>query len=156
VATFESSLENTRWVDDVHGSSLKEIRSLLPSDRNFVIIGQDAVQQSNWFLNWRIARYYFPDADIRMAASQRKPVQTMEIRGSRIGAISSGSPVHIRIPEGSRILWLVETGGPLHNALAAAGLARGGPRVFYTDLEPGSPPLQVMDFRIVPAAVGAP
>src|SRR6185503_13381675 len=70
VATFESSLENTRWVDDVHWSSLKEIRDLTPADRKVVIVGQDVVQQSNWFLNWRIARYYLPDADIRVAAAQ--------------------------------------------------------------------------------------
>jgi hypothetical protein len=154
VATFESSLENTRWVDDVHGSSLKEIRSFLPPDRKVVIIGQDAVQNSNWFLNWRIARYYFPEADIRMAAAQKKPAETMEVRGSTLGRSSSGTPVDIPVPQHGRLLWLVETGGPIHKALAAAGLAHGGPRVFYTDLEPGSPPFQVMDFRIVPTTTG--
>jgi 4-amino-4-deoxy-L-arabinose transferase-like glycosyltransferase len=152
VATFESSLENTRWVDDVHGSSLKELRSLTPSDRKVVIIGQDAVQQSNWFLNWRIARYYFPDADIRMAAAQKKPAETKEVRGSRQGTVHSGSPVDIPVPGRCRLLWLVENGGPLHKALVAAGLAHGGPYVFFTDVEPGSPPFRVMDFRIVPAA----
>jgi len=154
VATFESSLENTRWVDDVHGSSLKEIQALMPPDRQVVVIGQDAVQQSNWFLNWRIARYYLPDADIRVAAGQKKPAETMEVRGSTLGRVSSGSPVEIPVPANCRLLWLVEPGGPLHSALAAAGLAHGGPRVFYTDIEPGSLPFQVMDFRIVPQAEG--
>ncbi len=155
VATFESSLEGIRWLDDIHGGSLKEIREWTPSDRKVVIIGQDVVQQTNWFLNWRIARYYLPNADIRVAASQKKPAETEVVRGSQVGAAQSGSPVDIPVPDGCRILWLVENGGPLHSALAAAGVIHGGPRVFYTDVEAGSLPLQVMDFRIVPESGGA-
>jgi hypothetical protein len=40
VATFESSLEGIRWLDDIHGSSLKEIHDLTPADRRVVIIAQ--------------------------------------------------------------------------------------------------------------------
>jgi hypothetical protein len=150
VTTFESSLEGIRWLDSIHGSSLKEIRERTPSDRSVVIIGQDVVERSNWFLNWRIARYYLPEADIRVAASQKKPGETMAVHGSTYEIARRGSPVDIPVPQRCRILWLVESGGPLHNALVAAGLANGGPHVFYTDVEPGSAPFEVMDFRIVP------
>jgi hypothetical protein len=153
-ATFESSLEGIRWIDDIHGSSLKEIRAQTPADRKVVIIGQDVVQQGNWFLNWRIARYYFPDADFRVAAAQKKPAETMAVRGSSLDFARTGSPVDIPVPDRCRILWLVESGGPLYNAVVAAGLAHGGPRVFFTDVEAGSAPFQVMDFRIVPMAGG--
>jgi hypothetical protein len=148
VATFEASLESIRWLDDIHGSSIKEVRALATPDRKTVIVGQDAVQ-SNWFLNWRIARYYFPESDIRMAASHRKPAQTAAVRGSAMEIARSGSPVDIPVPFHSRIVWLVEPGAPLHAALSSAGLIQGGPRVFYTDIDEG-PGFQVLDFRIVP------
>jgi hypothetical protein len=154
VATFESSLEGVRWLDDIHGSSLREIREFTPADRTVVIIGQDVVQQSNWFLNWRIARYYLPETDIRTAAPQKKPAETMAVRGSISEIARAGSPVDIPVPENCRILWLVEPGGPLHQALVAAGLARGGPHVFFTDIEPGRASFQVLDFRIAPIAGG--
>jgi hypothetical protein len=85
-----------------------------------------------------------------MVATQKNPVETMAVHGSTSEIARSGSPVDIPVPNRCRILWLVESGGPLHNALVAARLARGGPRVFFTDIEPGSAPFQVMDFRIVP------
>jgi len=45
----------------------------------------------------------------------------------------------------------VEVGGPLHQALSKAGVIRGGgPRVFYTDIDEGTMPFQVSNFRIVP------
>ena len=93
-----------------------------------------------------------PDADIRAAAAQKKPAETMAVRGSSFEIARTGSPVDVPVPDRCRILWLVENGGPLYNALVAAGLVHGGPHVFYTDVEAGSAPFQVMDFRIVPAA----
>ena len=154
VATFESSLEGIRWIDDIHGSSLREIRDLSPPDREVVIVGQDVVQQSNWFLNWRIVRYYMPTADIRVAAAQKKPAETMAVHGSTLGIARTGAPVDIPVPSRCRILWLLENGGPLYNALVAARGVQGGPHVFYTDVEPESAPFQVMNFRIVPIPAG--
>lgn len=152
-ATFESSLESIRWLDGIHGDSIKAVRALAAPDRKTVLVGQDAVQNAEWFLNWRIARYYFPDADIRMVATQKKPGETAVVHGSTTGFARSGSPVDIPVPFHSRIVWLVEPGGPLHVGLSAAGLIQGGPRVFYTDIDEGRAPFQVLDFRIVPGAV---
>jgi 4-amino-4-deoxy-L-arabinose transferase-like glycosyltransferase len=154
VATFESSLENIRWLDNIHGSSLTEIRKLSETDREIVIIAQDMVQQANWFLNWRIARYYLPDSDIRVFASHKKPAETAAVRGSTLGSPRTGTPVDVAVPNRSRILWLVESGGPLHAALAATGSIHGGQRIFYTDIDESGTPFQVMDFRILPTTTG--
>jgi hypothetical protein len=150
VATFQSSLENIRWLDNIHGASLAEIRELAETDRDLVIIAQDMVHQSNWFLNWRIARYYLPDFDIRVVASHKTPAETLAVRGSSMGSSHAGPLVDIAVPQHSRILWLVESGGPLHAAVAAAGSVHGGQRVFYTDLDESGTPFQVMDYRILP------
>jgi 4-amino-4-deoxy-L-arabinose transferase-like glycosyltransferase len=152
-ATFESSLEGLRWLDDIHGSSLKEIRDFTTPDRKTVLLGQDAVQQGNWFLNWRITRYYMPALDIRSVAAQKTPMETVEVRGSTVGVARTGSPVDISVPKHSRILWLIESGGPLHTALSKAGALHGGPHVFFTDIDEGSAPLQVLDFRIIPNGI---
>ena len=150
-ATFESSLEYIRWLDDIHGSSLREIRGFTTPDRKVVIIGQDALEQSNWYLNWRIARYYLPDADIRSAATEKHPAETKAVRGMTVEPARIGSPVDIPVGDHSRILWLVENGGSLYAALAKAGAIHGGPHVFYTDVDESNLPFQVLGFRIVKA-----
>ena len=39
---------------------------------------------------WRIARYYVPNADIRMAATQKKPAETMAVHGSTLEVARTG------------------------------------------------------------------
>jgi hypothetical protein len=147
VVTFESSLENIRWVDDVHGSTLQEIRNLSTPDREIIILTQDMARKS-WYLNWRIARYYLPDTDIRVLVDERQPIQTLQIRGSTTG---TAMPVtEVPVPRQSRLLWVLEAGAPLHSALAKANLLRGGPRVFYTDIEADTMPFSASGFQIVP------
>jgi len=147
VVSFETSLENIRWVDDIHGSTLREIRNLSTPDRRSIILTQDMARK-NWYLNWRIARYYLPDTEIRVLVDERQPMHTLTIRGSTTGTAVPGTDVPV--PRQSRLLWVLEAGAPLHTALSKANLLRGGPRVFYTDIEADTMPFSVSEFRIVP------
>ena len=149
VGTFESSLESVRWLDGIHGNSLKEIHALETPERKTVVVAQHAGK--DWYLHWEIARYYLPDTDIHVAVDHPSSGETMTVRGNSAGPRRTGSPVDIPVPRRARILWLVELGGPLHQALFMAGVNRGeGPRVFYTDVDEGTMPFQVSNFRIVP------
>ena len=149
VGTFESSLENIQWLDAVHGGSLNEIRALQTPEREAVVVAQH--DGKDWFLHWEIARYYLPDTDIHVALDHVSPAETLTVRGSIRGESRFGSPVEIPVPRRARIFWLVELGGPFHQALSMAGVIRGsGPRVFYTDVDEGTTPFQVSNFRIVP------
>jgi len=149
VGTFESSLENIRWIDSVHGESLKEIGALQTPDRKTVVVAQH--EGRDWYLHWEIARYYLPDTDIHVAQDHVSPAKTMTVRGSATGHERAGSPVEILVPRHARIFWLVELGGPLHQALSMAGVIHGGgPRVFYTNIDEDTMPFQVSNFRIVP------
>ena len=147
VASFETSLENIRWLDDIHGSTLREIRNLSTPDRKVIILTADMARR-DWFLNWRIARYYLPDTEIRVLVDERQPARTLTIRGST--TVTALPITDVPVPRHSRLLWVLEAGAPLHSALSKANLLRGGPRVFYTDIEADTMPFSVSDFRIVP------
>jgi hypothetical protein len=146
VMTFETSLENIRWLDDIHGSTLREIRNLTTPDRKTIIVTLD-MARTVWFLNWRIARYYLPDAEIRILVDHKRPPETFQVRGSKTGQVMLATD--IPVPLHSRLLWVLDTGGPLHSALSKANLLHGGPRVFYTDIDDMTP-FSAGDFRIVP------
>ena len=146
VMTFDSSLENIRWLDDVHGSTLREIRNLTTPDRKAIIVTQD-MAGTVWFLNWRIARYYLPDADIRILVDHKQTPETFRVHGSTTGQVMRTTD--IPVPVHSRVLWVLDTGGALYGALSKANLLHGGPRVFYTDID-GTMPFSAGAFRIVP------
>jgi hypothetical protein len=135
VTTFETSLENIRWLDDIHGGTLKEIRSLTIPEKKTIILIQDRPRR-DWFLNKRIADYYLPHEEMRLLADRDQP--------------SAENSETIPVPRHSRLLWVLETGGRLHIALSKTNLARGGPRVLYTDIEDDTMAFSVADFRIVP------
>ena len=135
VTTFETSLENIRWLDDIHGGTLKEIRNLTIPEKKTIILIQDRPKR-DWFLNKRIADYYLPHEEMRLLVDRDQP--------------SPETSETIPVPRHSRLLWVLETGGRLHTALSKTNLARGGPRVLYTDIEDDTMAFSVANFRIVP------
>src|SRR5262249_21824085 len=60
--TFETSIGQVRWLDDFTGSTLAEIREFTPKDRPSIIVTTN-MYVSQWFMNWRIGRYYLPSQD---------------------------------------------------------------------------------------------
>lgn len=154
VGTFETSLAAVRWADDIHRTSLKQIHEFTSPDLDTVIIAQDVPKQ-DWFLNWRIARYYLPDREIRVIEEQANQGATRTVRGRHVSVEESGSPVEIRLDHPSRILWLLEPGAELYKALEVSGRIQGGPKVFYTDVADEMPPFIVRNLRIVPHSPGA-
>jgi 4-amino-4-deoxy-L-arabinose transferase-like glycosyltransferase len=149
VGTFESSLANIRWLDDIHGGSLAEVEAHRSANPNHVIIAQD-VQRREWFLNWRIARFYYPEEDIRVLADQKNPPEVFTVRGAEISESTASDPPEVIIQTPARILWLLGNDTELRRALSEAGKAHGGSRVLYTDIPAGSEPFLVMDLRITP------
>src|SRR4029077_6616299 len=60
--TFESSIGEVRWLDDITRGTLNEIEEFTPKDRPSIIISTDTYVDQ-WFMNWRIGRYYRPKQD---------------------------------------------------------------------------------------------
>src|SRR5262249_18725353 len=60
--SFETSLEQVRWLDDMTRITLREIQEFTPKDRPTIIVTTDDYVD-RWFVNWRIGRYYLPKRD---------------------------------------------------------------------------------------------
>ncbi|HEY2383277.1 MAG TPA: hypothetical protein VGK48_19040 [Terriglobia bacterium] len=150
---YESSIGMVRTLDDVAGSSLKELRELTPADRPSMIVTTDA-NGEQWFLHWQIARYYLPDRDLwvlynggaKNRAERIRRDQTLEKR-------EEGAPVKVPVFREGRILWLIEPQSAIYRQLASTQKLNGGRYVFYTDITADSPPIRIDDFEIVPAGI---
>ncbi len=146
-ATFETSIGELRYQDDTARSTMVELGQFTPQGVPFVIVSSDTTAV-NWFMNWRIARYYMPGADIWVLGDLRTPHFVQHVRRDKTDPIHS--VLQVPIPKGGRIIWLLEKDGPFHRALkqSVRGLG-GGNYVWYTDVNE-SGPLRVMDFEFVP------
>jgi len=60
--SFEASIGQVRYLDETTRSTLREIQNFAPKDRPSLIITTDAYVDQ-WFMNWRIGRYYLPEQD---------------------------------------------------------------------------------------------
>lgn len=147
--TFETSLGMVLWVDDVARDTLEEVNAYIATDRPTVIVTQD-VHEKEWFLNWRILRYYHPAREIWIAVEHKSPAELILARRDQASSIQTGSPVTAQLPPSVRILWLLEPGGRFQRELSKAASLKGGQRIFYTDLDETSGPLRVLDFVFAP------
>jgi 4-amino-4-deoxy-L-arabinose transferase-like glycosyltransferase len=155
--TFETSLDEVRWRDDISRVTLKEIRQLTPPDRPAIIVSSD-IHYRDWFVNWRIARYYFPSADFWVVADQQNPPAAEHVRRDRRVLETRGGPVpQIPVPRGGRVIWLLERGGPFDTALRQVHpeLPRGT-YVSYLDVPQDAESFRVLDFEFVPTHGSAP
>jgi hypothetical protein len=154
-ATFETSLNGMRWLDQTTELGLREVWSLAAPDRPTVIVTTD-IHYQQWFTNWRIARYYLPEMEMWIVADQKIPRVAQRIRRDQYLETRRGPVVTVPVPKGGRVLWLLEQNGPFHRALASVKPLSGATQVFYTDIAPGETAFRVLDFEFVPTDTVAP
>src|SRR5262249_49043778 len=132
--SFETSIGEVRYVDDATGMSLREIQEFTrTAGPNTIVVCEDVVPTNDWFIVWPIARYYLPAQNIWVISSQAESGTARMVRRSEMSDVISGASLRLRVPKPSRILWLMERGGRLHQALEKVVSLQGGPHVFYTD-----------------------
>ena len=68
---FETSVNSVRYVDDIARVTLQELIEFTPEDRPVLIVTTN-VHRVEWFLNWRIARYYMPRHDIWVVSDRER------------------------------------------------------------------------------------
>lgn len=151
---FESSIGEVRWLDNITRVSLDEIRKFSAVDKPAIVVTQD-MYDKNWFMNWRIARYYLPTAKLRVVADQKTPLEVFTVVRDLVAKPVAGDTViHLQRP--SRILWLLEIGGKFDLALDKAVPVVRGEKVSYSDIGADAQPFQVLNFTFVPDVPAVP
>jgi hypothetical protein len=146
---FETSIGELRFQDNTAALTLAELQQLTPGDRRLVIVSSDAGVR-DWFMNWRIARYYVSDIDIWVIADLQNPKSIEHVRRDRTLEKKVGNSLEIPIPAGARIIWLLEREGPFHSELKkVVSPLPGGAYLSYTDIRPEMLPFRVMEFNFV-------
>jgi hypothetical protein len=151
--TFESSIGQSRWLDEITRTSLEEIRQFTPKDRPSIIISTDGYV-ANWFMNWRIGRYYVPNQDFWILYNNAGKKRAERIHGDALVDLRERPPLRIPIFEEGRIIWLIEPQSAIHHQLAATQSLMGGKYVFYSDITKDSQPIRLDDFEVVPSLFG--
>ena len=148
-AVNEASLGSVRSMDNVAFATLEELRRFTPSGRPSIIVSTDLAKK-NWFLNWRILRYYEPTREIWSLSDEASPRAALRIK--RYGSLESvsGDPVPIAVPKGGRIIWIVEPSGIFEGELRENVSVFGGRYVAYTDLPENAVPFKVAGFEFRP------
>ena len=146
--SFEASIGQVRYLDETTRSTLKEIQNFVPKDRPSLIITTDAYVDQ-WFMNWRIGRYYLPQKDFWILQNNTKPNRVERVRRDLVMEARE-TPLEIPIFREGRILWLIEPGSALHKHIAAVQNLMGGKYVFYSDITPDSPPFTIDGVQIIP------
>jgi 4-amino-4-deoxy-L-arabinose transferase-like glycosyltransferase len=142
---LESSIARVQYVDEISRTTMKELKELTPANRPWVIVSTDDQNRKDWFINWRIVRYYVPDANIWVAADQQ---QVLQVRRDRI--VSRPGSLDIPVPRGGRVIWLLEKGGALHQALIDGRHAESRQRLLYTDIPTDGPSFQAWGYTFSP------
>jgi hypothetical protein len=149
--SFEASLAEVRWLDDMTRLTLKEIAEFTPKDRPAIIISTDGYAD-HWFVNWRIGRYYLPSQDFWILYNTSTPKHIEHIRRDKVLEARGAPPLEIPIFREGRILWLVEPGSEFHREVAAVQNLSGGKYVLYSDITPESSSFMIDGVRIVPTS----
>lgn len=151
--TFETSLGYVRWFDEITRTTLKEIEEFTPPNRPSIIISTDTYADQ-WFMNWRIARYYLPARDLWILYNNIPKKRAEHIRRDKIVELKETGGLRIPVFNEGRIIWLIEPHGPLHKQVSGLQKLSGGKYVFYSDISHESTPFTVDGFEIVPAPFG--
>jgi 4-amino-4-deoxy-L-arabinose transferase-like glycosyltransferase len=147
--TFETSLPQLRFMDATAGRTLEDLDRFAPGDRPAIIVTSD-VYTANWFMNWRIARFYAPNYDIWVMKDLPDKPSVQRVRRNKT-LDPTGPATEIPVPRGGRILWLLERDGPFHRALLKAKPdLPGGSYLSYTDVDVQTQPFQVLGFDFIP------
>jgi hypothetical protein len=143
-----------RDLDAITGTALAEIAEFTPKDRPAIIITTDTYADQ-FFMNWRVGRYYLPKQDFWILANDAKNKRIEHIRRDRVIESSATAPLRIPVFREGRILWLIEPNSRIHGEVAAAQTLKGGKYVFYSDITPDSPPFKIGEFEVTPTLSGA-
>jgi hypothetical protein len=149
---FESSLGQIRFLDDVTKTSLKEIEEFTPKDRPSMIITTD-IYLKQWFMNWRIARYYLPNRDLWVLYSRGSTSGVQRIRRDTVIETIENNSVKLPIVENGRVLWLVEPDSEVFKQLSSVYKLNGGRYVFYTDITGDTPSIRLNGVEIAPNGI---
>jgi len=152
--TYESSIGMVRDLDAITRITLNEIAEFTPKDRPTIIISTNSYVDQ-FFMNWRIGRYYLPNRDFWILYNDTKKKRAERIRRSALLELRETEPVRVPIFQEGRVLWLIEPGSAIQKQLAAATQSlKGGKYVFYSDITKDSPAFKVDEFEIVPSLFG--
>jgi hypothetical protein len=151
--TFESSIGQVRWLDDVTRTTLNEIEQFTPKDRPSIIISTNTYV-NQWFMNWRIGRYYLPARELWILYNDAKTKRVERIRRDVLLEMRDSPPLRVPVFREGRILWLIEPNSEIHRQVAAVQTLRGGDYVFYSDVTPESQSFMAGEFEIAPELVG--
>lgn len=147
-ATFETSLDHVRSMDQVSFLTLKEIREQTPRDRPYITITTD-IHSGQWIMNWRILRYYEGQRDIWVLTDQSSPPVSLLIRRYESIRSESGRPT-IPVPRGGRIVWVLDRTSPFYKELASTHVLAGGQYVFSMDTPANAAAFTVRGFKFAP------
>ena len=150
--TFETSLGQIRWLDDVSRTTLKELEEFTPKDRPSMIITTDTYSDQ-WFMNWRIGRYYLPDRDFWVLYQRGSANGVQRIRRDVVWDKLENTSVKLPIFKEGRVLWLVEPQSEVLRQLGSVYKLGGGRYVYYTDIAAGSPSITLKGIEIVPHGI---
>jgi hypothetical protein len=150
---FESSIGQVRWLDEITKTTLDEMERFTPKDRPSIIVSTDGFAHQ-WFMNWRIGRYYLPTREMWILYNDTKQKRVEHVRRDVRLDMRDSVPLRVPIFREGRILWLIEPDSEIHKQIAATQVLQGGKYVFYSDITPDSPSFTVDQFEIVPALFG--
>lgn len=147
--TFESSAEMVRWLDGTSRETLAEAGQFMASDRPSVFVTTD-VHTYNWFMNWRIARYYLPQENFWVVDDHSAEPKALHIMRDRVLESRAGPSTTIPVPRGGRVLWLLENGAAFQTAAKTVQTLSGGPYIYYTDIAMDARPFAIDKYNFVP------
>jgi hypothetical protein len=148
-AVNEASLGSIRSMDNTAAETLLELRRYTPSGRPSIVVSTDLAKRT-WFFNWRILRYYEPQRDIWVLNDQAAVRTALKVRRfSSLQSISADA-TPISVPNGARLLWIIEPGSALEAELRETLPVSGGRYVLYIDLPKDASPFAVAGFEFKP------
>ena len=148
-ATFETSIAQVRYFDDISKATLKELKEIVPHGAPWMIVTTD-VPDKTWFMNWRIVRYYAPDADIWVMAEQLNPKLAFHVRREKTVGTQINDVYNVEVPKGGRIVWLLEPDGPFPRELEKIQPLQKLQHLFYTDVPLDAKPFRIFSFNFIP------
>ena len=108
---------------------------------------------TQWFMNWRIGRYYLPNRDFWVLYRRDNINGVERVRRDVVADRIEDHSVKFPIFNTGRVLWLVEPGSEVLRQISSVYKLSGGRYVFYTDITGDSPSIKLDGVEIVPNGI---
>jgi hypothetical protein len=148
--TYESSVGMVRDLDSITRTTLQEIEKFTPTDRPSIIVTTNGYVDQ-FFMNWRIGRYYLPKEDFWILDNDERTRRVEHIRRDVLLDVSEAAPLRVPIFREGRILWVLEPGSAIQRELSAKQKVNEGKFVSYSDITRDSPAFILDGFEVAPA-----